>query len=283
VLAAEGTARDRLLRLLRDVPPGNALAFTDLIASGAKGPAARGVVRDAVADAGGLVRELAVLPPGRLEAWLVEQARAMGATLQPDAARLLAERVGGHVREADVDRRRRTELAHGELEKLRLYRIDGPITKADVEALVPETIPGSVWAFLDAVGGRAIAAASRLAERLLADGIAMPLLIAQVHRRLRDLILVREHLDAGSRNADIVRVMRLAPFRAQKLVEQARVWTVDALIDALEGLLDLDLRSKGIASDGGVRQLSDAIDGLALQAWLESISAGGVPVRSRAG
>ena len=164
-------------------------------------------------------------PRGGSRRWLIEQARTLGTTLQPDAARLLAERVGGHVREADVDRRRRTELAHAELEKLALYRIEGPIAKADVEALVPETIPGSMWAFLDAVGARAIATASRLAERLLADGTPMPLLIAQVHRRLRDLVLVREHLDAGSRNADIVRSMRLQPFRAQKLAEQARTWT----------------------------------------------------------
>jgi DNA polymerase III delta subunit len=201
-LVAEATARDRLLRLVREVPPGNALCFTDLIGSGAKGPAAKGVVRDAVAEAGGLVRELAVPLAARLEAWLTEQARTLGTTLQPDAARLLAQRVGGHVREADVDRRRRTELAHAELEKLALYRVEGPITKADVEALVPETIPGSMWAFLDAVGARAVATASRLAERLLTDGTPMPLLIAQVHRRLRDLVLVREHLDAGSRNAD---------------------------------------------------------------------------------
>jgi DNA polymerase III delta subunit len=282
-LAAESTARERLLRLLRDVPPGNALCFTDLIASGAKGPAAKGVVRDAVAEAGGLVRELAVPPAGRLEAWLVEQARTLGTSLQPDAARLLAERVGGHVREADVDRRRRTELAHAELEKLALYRIDGPIAKADVEALVPETIPGSMWAFLDALGARATASAARLAERLLADGTPMPLLIAQVHRRLRDLVLVREHLDAGSRNADIVRSMRVQAFRAQKLAEQAGTWTGDALVEALDGLLELDMRSKGIATDGGVRQMSDAIDGLAVASWIESIGSGEVRARSRPG
>ena len=271
-LAAETAARERLLRLVRDVPPGNALCFSDLIASGAKGPAAKGLVRDAVAEVGGLVRELTVPPAGRLEAWLVEQARLLGATLQPDAARLLAERVGGHVREADVDRRRRTELAHGELEKLVLYRLDGPIGRADVEALVPESIPGSMWAFLDALGERNTPTATRLAERILVDGTPMPLLIAQVHRRLRDLVLVGEHLDSGSRGADIVRSMKLQPFRAQKLAEQARRWTADALVDALDGLLELDLRSKGIATDGGVRQLSDAIDALSLQAWLASLA-----------
>ena len=148
---------------------------------------------------------------------------------------------------------------------------------------MPETIPGSMWAFLDAVGARAVATASRLAERLLADGTPMPLLIAQVHRRLRDLVLVREHIDVGSRNADIVRSMRLQPFRAQKLAEQAHTWTGDALVEALDGLLELDMRSKGITTDGGVRQLSDGIDGLTIAAWLESISAGEVRSRSRSG
>jgi DNA polymerase III delta subunit len=148
---------------------------------------------------------------------------------------------------------------------------------------VPETIPGSMWAFLDAVGARAVPTASRLAERLLADGTPMPLLIAQVHRRLRDLVLVREHLDAGGRNADIVRAMRLQPFRAQKLAEQAQTWTGEEIDEALAGLLELDMRSKGIATDGGVRVMSDAIDGLSLAAWLESISAARPPARSRAG
>jgi DNA polymerase III delta subunit len=209
-----------------------------------------------------------------MERWIAARAQELGIGLAPGVTRLLAERVGGHVREADVDRRRRTELAHAELEKLALYRVDGPIATADVEALVPETIPGSMWAFLDALGARSIASASRLAERILADGTPMPLLIVQVHRRLRDLVLVREHLDAGSRSADIVRAMRLQPFRAQKLAEQARTWTADELVDALDGLLELDLRSKGIATDGGVRQMSDAIDGLSLQAWVASISPG---------
>ena len=117
---------------------------------------------------------------------------------EPPAARLLAERVGGHVRESDVDRRRRTELANAELEKLALYRPGGSVGLADVEALVSESIPGSTWAFLDAIGSRAVASSMRLAERLLGAGTPMPVLISQVHRRLRDLLLVREHLDSGS-------------------------------------------------------------------------------------
>jgi DNA polymerase III delta subunit len=267
-LLAEATARERLLALARTVPEGNALCFTDLVASGAKGPAAKGVLRDAIADVGGAVAEFQVPGPGHMQRWLMTRAGELGFTLEPAAARLLAERVGGHVREADVDRRRRTELANGELEKLALYQPGGTVTTTHVGELVTESIPASTWAFLDAVGARAGAQAAGLADRLLADGAPLPVLVAQLHRRLRDLVLVREHIDTGSRPPEIVKAMKMQPFRAKKLSEQARVWSIDSLEAALGDLLAVDLRSKGISLDGSTLQMSDHIDALVFQTWL---------------
>jgi len=267
-LLAEKASRERLLALVATVPPGNALCVTDLTAAGARSPAARGVLHDAIRDAGGAVQEFKVPGPGQLEPWLMRRAEELGIELQPAAARLLADRVGGHIRESDVDRRRRTELANNELEKLSLYRPEGSISADDVDALVSESIPGSMWAFLDAVGSRSGAAASGLAERLLADGAPLPVLVSQLHRRLRDLILVREHIDSGSTPPQIVKDLKLQPFRAKKLAEQARSWSMAALEGALTDLLALDLRAKGIALDGATLQMSGAIDALTLQAWV---------------
>lgn len=267
-LLAEKESRARLIGLVATVPPGNALCVTDLTAAGARSPAARGALRDAVADAGGVVEEFKVPGAGQLEPWLVRRAGELGIELQPRAARLLAERVGGHIREADVDRRRRTELANAELEKLALYKPDGSIGPEDVEALVSESIPGSTWAFLDAIGARAGAEATTLAERLLGEGTPLPVLTSQLHRRLRDLILVREHLDTGSSNPQIVKELKLQPFRAKKLVEQARAWTMRQLEAALVELLALDLRSKGVTVDGTTVQMSERIDALTLQTWI---------------
>ena len=74
--------------------------------------------------------------------------------LAPGAARTLAERVGAFVREADVDRRRQGQLAVAELDKLALYRPDGPVTADDVRELSAEAVPASAWALLDAVAWR---------------------------------------------------------------------------------------------------------------------------------
>jgi DNA polymerase III delta subunit len=102
----------------------------------------------------------------------------------------------------------------------------------------------------------------------LAEATPLPVLVAQLHRRLRDLLLVREHIDAGSRPPQIVKALKLQPFRAQKLSEQARRWTLGALEDAMADLMALDLRSKGISLDGATFQVSAAIGALCLQTWL---------------
>jgi DNA polymerase III delta subunit len=81
-------------------------------------------------------------------------------------------------------------------------------------------------------------------------------------------VIVREHLDAGTSPPDLIRALKVQPFRAQKLAEQARAWQISELEAALDGLLDLDLLSKGIARDGSPRSMSEDRSRLALLAWL---------------
>jgi len=275
-LAREGSARRRLVALIDSVPSGNGLVLTDLTATGARGTAARSPLRDAVAAAGGAIQEFPVPAREKMEAWATGRARELGVTLGPGAARTLAERVGAFVRETDVDRRRQTELADSELRRLALYRPEGVISRQDVIETVVEAVPGSAWAFLDAVGARRARDAAALAERLIADGAPPPLLISQLHRRLRELITVREHIDEGTRGAALARQMKVQPFRARKLEEQAARWTIEGLVRAMSLLLGLDHASKGISSDGSTRQMSDSRTALDLQRWIaETTTASG--------
>jgi DNA polymerase III delta subunit len=262
----ETAARERLVGILGAVAPGNALCFIELV-SGGRAPAATGTLRDAVAAAGGRVAEYPALSRDRMEGWLASRAKELGVAFGPGAARVLAERIGAYVREGDVDRRRQSELANSELEKLALYRPSGTISRDDVAELVSEAVPGSTWAMLDAVAGRRVKEATVLLERLLSQATPLPVLVSQLHRRLRELVIVREHLDAGTRPPELVRALKVQPFRAQKLAEQARAWEIQELEAALSGLLELDLLSKGIAPDGSPRSLSDDRSRLALITW----------------
>src|ERR1035437_5040957 len=175
--------------------------------------------------------------------WIGDRAKERDIRIAPAAAALLAERVGANVKERDVDRRRQGELAVSELEKLALYRLDGQIGPDDVKALVADAVPGSTWAFLDAVGMRRADVAAQLAERL--DDVPSPLLVTHLHRRIKQLIDVADLLATGTPARDLVRILKLNPYVAEKLAEQARTWALPELDAALAGLLELDAQLKG--------------------------------------
>lgn len=234
---------------------GNGLVVAEETESGRKEPPSR-FLSDAVRAAGGEVRLFVAPREGGLAAWVEARARERGIGLGPGAARELATRIGGFVREGDVDRSQQGRLAVMELEKLALRRATvpagkgngGTVTADDVRDLVAEAVPGTIWGFVDAIGLRQRARALELLERLLGT-TPEPVLLAVLHRRMRELIEVADRLATGESPGSLVRSMRLQPFRAETLARQARAWTVGELAAALEGLLELDSLVKGV---GGV-------------------------------
>jgi DNA polymerase III delta subunit len=267
-LIRRGPDRDAFLKSFALVAPGNGLAIVEETESGKKDPPSK-VLSDAIRDAGGAVRRFEAPREGGLAAWIEARARERKITLAPGAPRELATRVGGFVREGDVERQQQGRLAVMELEKLALLRIDGaPVTVDDVRALVPEAIPGTKWGFVDAVAMRQRARSLELMERLL-EVTPEPVLLAVLHRRLRELIEVLDRLERGETPGSLVRSMKLAPFRAETLARQARGWTADALDKALEGLLELDAQVKGV----GGRTSGAARDRLAFDLWITDLVA----------
>jgi DNA polymerase III delta subunit len=262
--------RDALIETIAALAPGNGLAFAVETDSGVKEPPQKPLA-EAVRAAGGDVRRFEAPREGALAAWIEARAKERTIQLAPGAAKELATRVGGFVREGDVDRREQGRIAVGELGKLALYALDRPITTADVQALVSEAVPGSIWAFVDAVGMRQGTRATTLLERLLPD-TPEPVLLAVLHRRIRELIEVEDRLAAGESPGSLVRSMRLAPFRAETLARQARQWSAEDLDGALEGLVDLDATVKGVPG----MPAGDAAHRLAFTLWLrDRVAPGG--------
>ncbi len=223
--------RDRLLGAIEGLAPGNAVVIVEATTqSNPKGPGQKRLA-DAIAAGGGVaVRCMAPAPSG-LGAWIETEARERGLALAPGAARALAERLGSRVTEGDVDRRYVSRIASGELDKLALrHAIDGgPVTPDDVEALVAQSAPGSLWGFTDAVGERRTEAAIAALDRLW-EATAEPVVVTVLHRRLIELIEIGDRLRAGAKLPDAARAMKIASeFRAGKLAEQARAWTTAEL------------------------------------------------------
>jgi DNA polymerase III delta subunit len=149
-----------------------------------------------------------------------------------------------------VERRYQTRIASTELDKLALYRGSAPITPDDVRALVAEALPASVWAFTDAIGERRTQAALDLLDRLLED-TPEPVLLAVLHRRTRELLELGDRLAGGERLPVAAKAMGItSEYRAGTLAAQARVWTMEELTGALDGLVELDAMVKGAPGAG---------------------------------
>ncbi len=248
-LATTSDHRSGLFGAITSVAPGNALVLLDASPSGAKAPTHRRLA-DAVTEAGGTVRRLESPRRGALSGWIEAEARDRDLALAPGAAKSLAERIGGFVDLNDVERRHQTRIASMELDKLALYRGSAPITVDDVSALVAEAVPASVWAFTDAVGERRARQAVELLDRLLED-TPEPVLLAVLHRRVRELLELGDRLAAGERLAAAAKAMGIrSDYRAQTLATQARAWSTDELTAALDGLVELDAMVKGAPGAG---------------------------------
>jgi len=260
--------RDLLLGAIAALAPGNGLVIVEETESGAKEPPSKTLI-EAIRAGGGEVRQFRALREGALAGWIEERARERQIRLAGGVALELATRVGGFVREGDVERQQQGRIAVMELEKLALRHVDDePVTVEDVQALVPEAVPGSIWAFVDAVAMRQRVRALELLERLIEDKPA-PVLLAVLHRRIRELIEVQDRLERGESPGSLVRSMRLVPFRAETLARQARAWTGPELDEALNGLVELDAQVKGV----GGRASTDARNRLAFDLWITDLAA----------
>jgi DNA polymerase-3 subunit delta len=251
-LVRRNDTRDRILEAIGLLASGNALAFVESAKSGAKGPGSKKLV-DAIKAAGGAIREATAPRPTALGAWIESEARDRGLSLAPGAARALADRLGSRVTEGDVDRRYLSRIASGELDKLALrHAIDGgPVTAEDVNALVAEATPGSVWALTDAIGDRRGDAALAALDRLL-DTTPEPVLLAVLHRRVVELLELGDRLASGATLAAAAKSMGIASeYRARTLAGQARRWTTAELTRAVGGLVELDALVKGAPGSPG--------------------------------
>jgi DNA polymerase III delta subunit len=270
-------AVDRLARVLDAMAPGNGLAILDLAPEGGRSVGPAVALRQLVDSRGGEVRELRAPRPGDLVGWIAARAAERGLRLTPQAARELARRVGGLVREGDVDRRHLGALAVAELGKLAFFAPGETIGPEAVAALVPEARPSSLWGFLDAVAERRVSEALDRLEGVLA-AIPAPLLVNQLHLRLRELIVVADlagHDPPPQRLLTALRAVnprgRYGEGRVAVLLRQASRWEPSELEAAIDGLLFLDARAKGLV--GG----SEAQWRLAVALWLRRLGRSPLP------
>ena len=182
----------------------------------------------------GEVHELQQPTGEALVRWLIGHAKKLGLDLPEDVARDLADRCSG-------DKARLVR----ETEKLALYVGDRPATRQDVDALCPPDVQSNVFAFVDALALGDRAKAMKLLEDLAATG-EPPLRLTFMIRRQFNLVARARSLSLrGIPQRELASALKVPPFVARKLEEQARAMDDAALERALEAVLELEKGLKG--------------------------------------
>ena len=158
---------------------------------------------------------------------------------------MLAERIGGAVWESDIERGQQTRVADGELRKLATYAGARAIGPADVEALVTDTRPASLFAITNAIDRREPAAAATAVERAIGEGQPVLRILAALEGRIADLIVARDMSASGATPQELTkRVGRGNARMAERIAESARRYSGAELEGMLRGLFEADLSIK---------------------------------------
>ena len=269
------SALERLTRLVSDLVPGAALALVEERSSrdvGRSSPVLQRLM-DAVRGRGGEIVERNAPRRNELGRWIVRHAERIGIEIDGRAAGLLAERLGGSTWESDIERGEQTRRADSELRKLATYAGGRRIVAADVERLVADERPASIFAITNAVERRDPAAAADALARALAEGQPVLLIMATLQSRISDLIAARD-LMARRATADQLVGRMARPARAvERLAQAAARYSGSELEAMLRGLLDADIGIKTNTLDPAA----------ALTAWFGAHVAGAGPRRAAEG
>jgi DNA polymerase-3 subunit delta len=173
-------------------------------------------------------------PTGKaLARWAVSYAQDQGARMPEDVSDELVARCSND--KARVSR---------EIEKLALYT-DEPVAMEDLEALCPPDLQSNIFAFVDALSARDQGRALNLLETLVDAGEPPLRIVHMIRRQFRLLARARTLFANGASRSEVASMLKIPPFVARKLEEQARNLSEDDLERTLVLTLGLEGGLKG--------------------------------------
>jgi DNA polymerase-3 subunit delta len=188
-------------------------------------------------------------PKGKaLVRWLVGHAKKLGLDLPEDVAEDLTSRCSG-------DKMRLLQ----ETEKLALYAGDRTATHRDVSALCPPDVQSNIFAFVDSLAAGERDEALRLLEDLISTDEPPLRLTFMIRRQFQLVARARALLERGIPRKEIAGKLKVPPFVARKLEEQARKLDEEDLERALARIQDLESGLKGGSNLSDERQVEMAV------------------------
>jgi len=203
----------------------------------------------AVRDAGGEALIFEAPRQRDLPRRLAADAKERGFSLDPDAARMLAQRIGSNP----------IRLA-SELDRLALWAGEGGVVgAADLEAMVSDASEAAVWSLSDALLEGDAEQALAISERLLAQGENVTGLVYALASRLRKANVAMERIEAGAPRKKIESELGMHPYAAKQLLARLENCSAEQIREATATLADLEVWCRGGAEYGEALALTLAL------------------------
>lgn len=170
-----------------------------------------------------------------LRQWLINRAAEFDAQIELAAADLLGRLVGTELR-----------TLNSELEKLALYTgSTRPISRADVELLVPYIEESEDFGLANAIGQRNARRAFDQLHKLLDEGRHPMAILASIATQIRGLLEVKDMAERGMSAQEIAQRKHWRSDYAVKMrLREGRNFSTERLESILEMLLEIDLKVK---------------------------------------
>ncbi|MGC1853352.1 MAG: DNA polymerase III subunit delta [Solirubrobacterales bacterium] len=203
----------------------------------------------AVKAAQGEVHEFEAPKPREMPRVLVGEAKRLGFSLDPAAARMLVDRMGAN-----------PQRLQNELERLALWAGEGgEVGAADLDAMIADTSEAAVWALSDALLERDAGGALRISERLISQGENVTGLIYGLSSRLRKACAAAAMLEEGTAPKQVESSLGMHPYAAKQLVHRLQDVETAELQQATIALADLEVWCRGGADYGDELALTLAL------------------------
>lgn len=175
--------------------------------------------------------------PRELPAWLVAEAKEVGASLSISDAQYLVDRVGAN-----------QQLLASELQKLCIY--DSKITRANIELLTEQSLQSTIFSLLDAAFAGNMKRAVEMYREQRKARIEPHYILAMLVWQLQSLTLA---VYAPDTSESTLVATGMSPFTARKVVQLARGKTKSDIKRMVVTLTELDAQIKTSAdADAGV-------------------------------
>lgn len=190
-------------------------------------------------DAADAISEYAAPKRSELPGWVVALFKTKGRSISREGAEALVRAVGKDLRKME-----------SEADKVIAYAGEKTELGAeDVEAVVTETAPTSIFEFLDALGARQGAQALMLLDDLLDGGEPLQGIHAMTLRHIRGLIGAQALRARGAAMGEMMRELKMADWQIRNLARQADRFRADELVQALKDAAEVEMRMKTSQGD----------------------------------